>query len=133
MASAWGGSWASAWGNSWGSIAVRDTADGGYEWEWDEARKRLEKNEEVFARARRREQEAQKRLNDDLDRAYRRIVLGEPDIEPFEFGALLTLDVSPVDPVMEQFRELLLSAGPQMQARRARDEKDIAAILLALA
>lgn len=148
MASAWGGSWASAWGSAWGAIAATevDHHDGGYEWEsGDEIRRRIKRAEEAQELSARKRRQAEKRLTDELDRAYRKVVLNEPEIAAEVAAAVSLMPVEIIDlPPTLDWRGMtdLIGAAQSIIAILERDrmaelamladEEDVELLLMAI-
>lgn len=148
MASAWGSAWASAWGSSWGAIAATttDTHDGGYEWEsGDEIRRRVKRVEEASELSAKQRRQAEKRLTDELDRAYRKVVLNEPEIAAEVAAAVSLMPVEIIDlPPTLDWRGMtdLIGAAQSIIAILERDrmaelamladEEDVELLLMAI-
>lgn len=129
-----------------------DTHDGGYPWEWetaDEIRKRIRQVEKAQEQSRRKRKEADKKLADELDRAYRRIVLNEPEIAAEVAEAVTMASPKAIKGTIGEDRlptidwrglSNLLAASDAMLAALERDrqiamreEDDIEILLLAVA
>lgn len=149
MASAWGSAWASAWGSSWGSTAGAtevDHHDGGYEWEsGDEIRRRVKRVEEASELSAKQRRQAEKRLTDELDRAYRKVVLNEPEIAAEVAAAVSLMPVEIIDlPPTLDWRGMtdLIGAAQSIIAILERDrmaeqamladEEDVELLLMAI-
>lgn len=128
-ASVWGASWGQAWGNSWGDLSapvarLADTHDGG--WSPDEARKRAHRAEAARRLADWKRRQAARRLTDDLEAAYRSVVLGEIDApEQWPLDSVTPPITGP------DLSSVLTALAARPRGAPANDEDDIEVLLLA--
>lgn len=152
MASAWGTSWASAWNNSWGSVATAttpttDTHDGGWSREeYGALRKRIREGEKAREQSEQAKKRAKQKLVDELERAYRKVVLNEPEIAAEVLKAAIAAEpqsITEADQIPQidfrKFKDILDTAGQilailererAVAAWFAEDEADVEILLL---
>ena len=124
MADAWGGSWGVSWGISWGTgttpATTTDTHDGG---DYDEIRRRVREAEKAQEYSARKRRDAEQKLADELETAYRRVVLNEPEIAAEVLSAVKVAEPQAV---------IDTNHVPQIEWRRLQDILDTAAQVLAI-
>lgn len=147
MADAWGGSWGVAWGISWGSGATptpptTDTHDGGHYEDYDALRRRIREAERAQECSERAKRTAERKLAHELEAAYRRIVLNEPEIAREIAAAIVEpmviADVLPdinwrgIGNILDK-AAMVLDRIERAKAAEwaARDEEDVMILLLA--
>lgn len=144
MADAWGGSWGVAWGISWGTGTgpTTDTHDGGSYEDYDSLRRRIREAEKARELSAKKRREAEQRLADDLEAAYRRLIIAEPAVaqeiaavvvEPFIVTETLPeIDWRALGNVLQNAKAILDILEQRRAAEwMARDEEDIEILLLA--
>lgn len=135
MSDAWGGSWGVSWGVSWGSgttppVDTTDHHDGGYsQEEYDQLRRRIREAEKA---SRKEREKARQRLSEELDRAYRKVVLNEPEVALEVADAVVPVALAEAEPDQlpnidwRAFSDILDTAG-QVLAILGRDrQRDMA-------
>lgn len=103
---------------------ITDTHDGGYSREeYDALRKRIREAEKAREKSEQAKKRAKQKLLDELERSYRRIVLGEPELAEEVLAATIAAEPQAI---------IYTEAAPQIDWRKFTDLLDTAGQILAI-